>query len=80
MSNKQVRIFVPATEPWWWCHGPGNANEQWNRTSKKSEAIKLDEVNAVRFKADFRRYGYRCKIRPKIPKNRQLEILMLNTV
>ena len=18
MSNKQVRIFVPATEPWWW--------------------------------------------------------------
>ena len=45
------------------------------RTDDEDEADVYDDVNAVLFAAEYRNYGYPCRIVPEIPMERRLEIL-----
>lgn len=59
-----------------WCNGHSEiSNSPCYRTEDKKDADRYDVVNAVLIAADYRLYGYPCKVFPNVPSKLELAIL-----
>lgn len=74
------RIFLHKAknilEGWWGGSNSRSNSVIYDRTDEKEDAIELDEYNAVKFYAEFKRLGWPCEIVPSISNDRMLEILL----
>jgi len=74
----KYRIYMAAQgdhEEGWCCASGERSNAPMHRTDEKRDADVYDDENAVKVAADYRDYGYKCEVRPRISAKRRLEIL-----